>query len=446
MPLKIVRLTVENIRRLYAVEVEVKDGAIVLVSGNNAQGKSSLLDAITVAFAGVKSRGAAKNLLREGAEKGYIKIDLGQLVVERWFKAGSPSRLKVTPTDGAPYSNPQQVLDELISKVAFDPSAFVNMSRKDQVAELLRVVPLEIDLGELADRRAKVYEERRDANKEVERLDVLCDTAPAYPDAEGLEGPLSAVDLTSKLQEARENNATIEAARKKHDELRETKLPQLAEDMRREDDEIKKLQEDLARAKSKRGQLSDEWAKKTVEANELEKQLKCGGMKEIDTAELEGQIANIETLNDHYRANQKRIAYHRDLTAAKEKAEGFNDKIKAIDEEKAAALAKAEFPLPGLSFDEDNVTYNGIPFADCSSSEQLKIAVAVAMADNPDIRVITMRQGSMLDDDTLAALAKVAGDREFQIWVEQVGEGKPGIVIENGRVVGDEATYDKEDV
>lgn len=418
MPLKIIRLTVENIKRLYAVEIEVKDGSVVLVTGRNAQGKSSLLDAITAALAGLKGRGAAKKLLREGAEKGYIKLDLGDLIVERMVTA-TRSSLKVTPRVGSAYSNPQEVLDDLISKVAFDPSAFVNKGRKDQIAELLRVVPLEIDLGELADERAKLYDERRDANKEVDRLATLCDTAAAHADAP--DEPLSVAELAKELQDARHHNHKIGEAKTEHLILRDKKLPELENRVNVARADLERLTAELANAK--------------IAADNLEQ----GILREekVDTAALEDQIANVETLNEHYRENKKREEYHEAFALAKMLVEKLEVGIEVIDKSKTEALAKAEFPLPGLSFDEENVLYNNIPFADCATSEQLKIAVAVAMADNPDIRVITMRHGSVFDDETLAALTAVAEDKEFQLWVEQVSEGEdgPSVVIEDGYLV-----------
>jgi len=58
------------------------------------------------------------------------------------------------------------------------------------------------------------------------------------------------------------------------------------------------------------------------------------------------------------------------------------------------------------------------------------------MALNPALKVIRVRDGSRLDADNLALLAKIAEERGFQCWVESVGDGKGGIVIEDGHVRG----------
>jgi len=81
------------------------------------------------------------------------------------------------------------------------------------------------------------------------------------------------------------------------------------------------------------------------------------------------------------------------------------------------------------------VTYGGIPFDQASSSEQLRVSMSIAMAANPKLRVIRIQDGSLLDDNSMAAIAETAKANDYQIWIERVDDsGKVGIVIEDGRV------------
>ena len=43
------------------------------------------------------------------------------------------------------------------------------------------------------------------------------------------------------------------------------------------------------------------------------------------------------------------------------------------------------------------VTYNNVPFDQCSSSEQLRVSLAMGLALNPKLKVILIRDGSLLD-------------------------------------------------
>jgi hypothetical protein len=96
-------------------------------------------------------------------------------------------------------------------------------------------------------------------------------------------------------------------------------------------------------------------------------------------------------------------------------------------------------PVDGLSFGTDEVLYNGLPLAQASSAEQLRVSVAIAMAANPKLRVLRIKDGSLLDEYSLQTLADTAEMNDFQIWIERVDtSGSVGVVMEDGnaRIAG----------
>ncbi len=72
---------------------------------------------------------------------------------------------------------------------------------------------------------------------------------------------------------------------------------------------------------------------------------------------------------------------------------------------------------------------------DDTGNEQLRASVAIAAAMSPELRVIRIRDGSLLDDGGMKLLAAFAEERDFQIWIERVaGDGKVGFVLEDGHL------------
>ena len=71
--MKIVKLTSKNVLRLNAVEI-TPDGNLIVVGGENEQGKTSVLDSIVLALGGR----AAKHTepLRKGTKKGSSVVEL----------------------------------------------------------------------------------------------------------------------------------------------------------------------------------------------------------------------------------------------------------------------------------------------------------------------------------------------------------------------------------
>jgi hypothetical protein len=57
------------------------------------------------------------------------------------------------------------------------------------------------------------------------------------------------------------------------------------------------------------------------------------------------------------------------------------------------------------------------------------------MSSNPELRVIRIKDGSLLDPDGMAMLKTMAQENDFQIWIERVTDMDPiAIVIEDGSV------------
>ena len=91
--------------------------------------------------------------------------------------------------------------------------------------------------------------------------------------------------------------------------------------------------------------------------------------------------------------------------------------------------------MDGLGFDESGVTYQGVPFSQASSAEQIRISLAMAMALNPRLRVIRILDGSLLDEDSMTAIRDQVAERDFQVWIERVADpAESAVVIEDGQV------------
>ena len=85
-------------------------------------------------------------------------------------------------------------------------------------------------------------------------------------------------------------------------------------------------------------------------------------------------------------------------------------RIEAIDAEKAKTIAAADMPVTGLGFGDGCVTFDGLPLEQASDA-QPEISMAIAAAMNPKLRVLRIRDGSLLDDDALARVAAWAEGR-----------------------------------
>ena len=116
----------------------------------------------------------------------------------------------------------------------------------------------------------------------------------------------------------------------------------------------------------------------------------------------------------------------------------LTSKLQKIEDDKKEQLSKIDFPVDGLSFNESDVLYNNLPFNEkqLSSEELLRVSFAIAIAARPNLKNILIREGSLLDENNLKLIGKMAEDAGIHCFVEVVGDDaeKATIIIENGVV------------
>jgi len=413
---KILKLTAENIKKLVAVEI-TPSGNMVQITGPNGSGKSSVLDAIFWALAGTSGVDAVP--VRTGAQKARIRLDLGDLIITRRFTEGGGTSLVVENGEGARYPSPQSMLDALLGALSFDPLAFARMDTRAQMEAVRKIVPLDVDLDAL-DATIKAAEEaRRDAKLQAKsfharRAAVIVDVTLSQ----------ESVDVQALLAEHRdavartaERDAKIRRREQIHVELDET--AHRVDELRRQADLLEEHQSHL---EEQREQLSE----------------LIGGDAGIGVTPdaILAEIANAEKINANANAAKEDAHLREAIERAERQTVEADADIDTRRAEKAAAMARAPMPIDGLAFGEDGLLYNGIPLAQASSAEQLRVSVAIAMKLNPTLRVLRIKDGSLLDLSSLSLVAEMADAEDYQVWIERVDTtGKVGIVLSDGHVV-----------
>ena len=206
--LKIISLQAENLKRLTAVRIDPK-GNLVEIRGRNAQGKSSVLDAIWWALAGAGNIQA--DPIRKGQERAVVTLNLGDLIVTRTFtkQDGGSFRtsISVENGDGARFPSPQRMLDDLLGSLTFDPLAFARMKPKEQFDALKGFVP-GVDFANIEGLNRADFEKRTAVNRRAKEL-----TAQAQAIAIPESLPAERIDedaIIAEIGEVGNHNATIE--------------------------------------------------------------------------------------------------------------------------------------------------------------------------------------------------------------------------------------------
>lgn len=406
----ITNLYASNVKVIKAINI-TPDGNLVVVGGGNEQGKSSTLDSIIYALLG--GRKVCTTPVRTGEDEAQIIVELGDLVVTKIIKANGNQYLTVTDK-GKKVTSPQALLDSLTSALAFDPLAFTNMSPKDQLNTLKNLVG--IDLSTLDEERQKCYEERTVIGRIRDQYKASLDTM-AVPTITSTE-KIDVQGLLKEISEANATNSQIDVS------IRNKK--ELAENIVALDAEIERL---LAIK-----------AKRVEELNAFPPIA-----DKIDIDALNVKLTDAMEINNSIDKNKQYIDTTKLLSEKSVEYNALTLRIQEIDAEKETKMASAKFPIDGLSFGEDGILYKGTPFSQASSAAKLKTSVAIGLAMNPELKVLLIPDGSLLDDDNLAMIAKMAEENDAQVWIERVGKGdEVSVVIEDGLIVEDRTGISKQ--
>lgn len=415
--MKIVKLQAENIKRLVAVEI-TPDGNTVVIAGKNGQGKTSVLDSIWFALGGGPATKGTTKPIRDGQDHAQVTLDLGELRVTRTWK-GDKTALKVESADGASYKSPQGMLDSLVGRLSFDPLAFAQQDERTQLASLLELVDLPFDTAEMAAVRARLYENRTDVGRDGKHLEgQVAGLPPVDPDL-----PTEEINVAKLLADHR---SAREAHTDHADWVREAEGS--ARSAQRYAAQVADLEQQLATARQTQAEHQ-----KDADAARRNVEVKAANLPDIE--EIENRLADAEALNARIRLAGQRGKLTAELTDTKARYDVLTAKIRDLDQQKSDAIAAAKMPIDGLAFDDSGVTYSGVPFKQCSAAEQLRVSLAMAMSMNPQIRVIRITDGSLLDSDNMRLIEEMAVEQDYQVWIERVDEsGQVGVVIEDGSV------------
>lgn len=424
--MKIVSLTAENVKKLKAVEIK-PDGSLVQITGANGSGKSSVLDAIYMALAGTKA--IPSQPVRKGADKARIKLDLGDVIVTRRFTAAGGTSLTVEAADGAKYPSPQKMLDDLLGSLTFDPLEFSRMEPKRQLETLRGLVQIDVNIDQLDADNKHDYDARTDVNRRAKTLRTQAEAIVVDPDAP--TEPVDVSELTAEMQRAGEHNADIER-RKANREKAAGQITGMRQD-------AESGRQKAAELRAQADRIEQDSAEAEARANELQARVDAAGElpAPIDVAAIRAKIDQAAAINEAVARRKDRAELERQAEAAERNAAALTRQIDERTAKRAEAIASATMPVPGLSFGDGEVIYQDLPFTQACSAEQLRVSVAIAMAANPKLRVLRIKDGSLLDENGLQLIAEMAAERDYQVWIERVDtSGKVGIVMEDGEVVG----------
>ena len=412
---KINRLEIENVKRVKAVKIEPTANGLTVIGGNNGQGKTSVLDSIAWALGGNKFKPSAA--AREGSMIPpflHIVMDNG-LIVER---KGKNSDLKVIDPDGNKAG--QNLLDSFVEELALNLPKFMQCSNKEKANTLLQIIGVGEQLVALEKEEQDTYNRRHAIGQIADQKEKFAKEQDYYPEAP--KDLVSASELIKEQQEILAKNG--ENQKKRQNLVSIQKMHDAAVD------KVERLKRELSEAETELAKAISDLvtANKSVE-----------NLVDESTAELEKNIQEIDDINRQVRANLDKEKAEEDAREYRTQYDFLSTELKNIRQKKKDLLLNADLPLPGLSVEDGDLTYNGFKWDNMSGSDQLKVATAIVRKLNPQCGFVLLDKLEQMDQESLKEFGNWLEAEDLQAIATRVSTGEEcSIIIEDGYIKNSE--------
>ena len=440
------------------------EGNVYFITGDNELGKSTLLKAI-----GALLTGERDEVLRKGEEKGFAKMVVGdggkEYEVSLKFTKANPRGVLSIKGEKIQSSN-VSMLQDLFGYQNFDAVEFCSWSetaegRRKQIEVVKGLLPQKVQdrINEIdADVKAKKAE-RTELNRDIKLLSAQVKASKqglADGDEKKYTTRMDVSDLLKVQQERAQMDAKAEVVRGKLQERisQLEAIPQRLDDAKAKYEQRKStIEEELRIAQERFNQLKEELDKRNNMAFEAFE----NAQKEINAekSDAEERKANCEdwlSKYEAYKANEadtdaieqaqahnEKVAIVEGYLARKNELDkvqaNFDDlggEVEKLQAERTELIEKADLPINGLSFTEDGLTLNEMPFADgvVSDSQKMEVAAKLIIAANPTVKVFRIARGESLGAKRLKTILDVAKANGFQGFIENVKRGQDTMQVE----------------
>ena len=398
--MKIIKLKAVNIQKLKDITIEPENDFIVL-TGKNGSGKSSILEAIQWTLTGKRS--IPDKPIRNGEDKGQIELDLGDIKVKRTFTQ-KDSYLSIEankPGLG------QEYLDKIAKSIYLDPSEFIKADPKKHKELMLVNAGLYDKYLAIKEKYLKAYDNRRHEKRLLKDL-----SAQVTDDMLDLDDPGEVVRLqilAEKLSKANLYNQKILNT----------------------DKEIIRIERTISDRKEEIKKIELRIEKDHEELSQKKEFLESARVKQIEPIQEEINQAEEHNLKV---ANWDKVEKFRKQKSA---VDDWEQQIENIESQRDILFDEIDYPLEGLKFDEDGLKYYDIPFGQLSDGEKLRIAMSIIIKESDGLKVIRVRHGAFLDEDSIKIIHEMSEEHGFQIWMETVYGTEEGITyqVQDGEIV-----------
>ena len=414
--MKVIKVVIKDFKCIKNLDQDVNGNNIILL-GDNGVGKSSFIQFIEIALG--KNSSIPPNTPITGEV--ITNKDGEQYTFSVSYKGDKPVITVIAPNGMK--DNRKGVIAGIVGANEFDIDNFVNLSktkagRKEQVEQFKKF--LDEETRKILDTcEANVdfhYQQRTELTKDITKLKGSIQLNPMINYIATLKNfaPVDVGATMGDLKKAQEKNAQITDIN--------NKVLVFSQEVERNEKEVESLQKRIDELNESTSLLTvkiisgNEW----LEKNKL---INCSTFEEVINSATE----------TNKKADQAKSLLS-DMEKLSKLEEDHGHASALIDSERQTildAIRDMDGPIDGLTFDNDQLYYNGVAVDDnsLSTSEIVELGIRLKRAENPELPIL-IQCGESLGSKRLKEIQAFAKKEDFQIIMEQVQRDTKELKIE----------------
>lgn len=395
-------------------EFEILPGKITKISGHNAAGKTSIMEAIL----SVVNGGHSASLLRNGAEEGEIVILLDDET--KISKHISPDESEMNVSIGKQKVKAPATYVKNLFGTGFNPVAFLNMPEATRISEILKAMPLSISsdqikevcginvtnldttkhgLNVIDDAYNRIFDVRTKVNAEIKERELTLESLDSFNVHK---------DRTLDIEKLKEKRSILEEENRNNLEDKARMIRELSD---QKNAEIQAVHDKYAVLFDQLSANIEDKSKSIItQLSEVGTELATA---EQEQRNYDNAIAGKERFNQ----------LSQDQKKAKEAASTYTDALAKLKQFKAEIASNYSIDGYKISIVDGKLYVDDVPYERINRAAQIKIAISLATNKIGDAKFVCVDGMEALDAESISEIYRIVEEKGIQLVFFEVSDG-----------------------
>jgi len=424
--LKILDVEIQNFKNISKMNVDF-GGRSAIILGKNQSGKSSFLQALS---SSMDTSVIPMEPIMKGEERAQVEVVIGGVLGGEKVKytlatyftpSNKKGRVVVMDEEDNVVSGGRAIIDSIIGNTGFDMFEFIKMGKtstgrpsekglRDQIDILKGLMSQEglEALHEAEMEAVDISDERTELNTEIKYLREHVKHTYDQDELNKYSKKKDPTPINEKMQSIGDQIEKWNKATRLEKESKET---------------ISNNEDELIRLQNKITELNT----KTKEARETLTKVTKYLSNNPEKPSIKSLSEELEVIKNHNDECKKVAELEGNNATLREKEELYQAKGEALlaaKQKKKDVFSKFPLPVKKLSFDDTSITYDGLPLNDeqINTATLIGVGVKISMAMNPNLKLVVIKDGSLLDKDMVEKVLKICDKFDYQVLIEKVDD------------------------